>query len=692
MLNNERRSSATGQTAAQRPLPLHARLEGPANYAQGLQLAWDVNMPFPTREATMYLSSLGGEQAATRPFVRDVLQVDDIEGARPHAKGYDFSDKPEDTKFLDHTRQLHGRWMRNKPFHCLSNHDIPGTQPRKRGDNITDSKRRVDPLCPKYVLPTAVESPATPPRFVRDSMAFFDQDPRMKRHVVSEHMTTKPSSTMHNVEGGYPVASQCGASEATMRQMRQTAKPRSLSVADIGFPRATGAHVQVPLGGGSQPRRQHERNPLEPVYAWGTNTTAPPAETQQGTTPGKKVDSEKPRACWVPPCRPVVTPFPPAAASVPVDTAPAALPSEEKFEAVTASSIRGPTHEPDRRHSAGGKRGSCLPRPAVSGAVAKENASGGLSRPDFKREQAADGQSVGPGEPFMGTEPFGDNLRVELLSQRPPEMPAGRSTWGPGRVAESTARPTSATQRSEFGSSRPTSGVSGNLPLSTAGAGVALRAGSDAPSSCGMGYPAFDEPFASKSRPYSGQASDSGAGSARADQWSSWPQCCTGDQARPDDRGGRTSWGRPPLPAGARKPAPASQAALDPTSRMSTPCGPPGQLRASSCDARPRLQAHAFTTSPMPNNMMGTPLSSSATRRPQSAGSFRQEFVQPQHGGTTGMPHNKQQPQSSSTTTRPHSAGSIRREFAPRHEASGGARSQRPNSAVQRLDRFVDWN
>lgn len=99
------------------------------------------------------------------------LKTNDIQGAQPKLKGYQFVQKPEfgnSVQGIDgaEPRKLHQPIER--PTHSLTTHDIYKAVPSK--GEFQTKRTGHNPLEPNYQLPHYNLKPPTPPMFLRDSI------------------------------------------------------------------------------------------------------------------------------------------------------------------------------------------------------------------------------------------------------------------------------------------------------------------------------------------------------------------------------------------------------------------------------------------------------------------------------------------------------------------------------------------
>lgn len=105
------------------------------------------------------------------------LRTDDIEGAKPALKGYQYINKPDfaySTQDIEKARPNKLHQALDKPNFNLSTRDIYKAYPNK-GEFVTNRIGN-NPLMPVYKLPSFETKPITPPKFLRDSIGISDID------------------------------------------------------------------------------------------------------------------------------------------------------------------------------------------------------------------------------------------------------------------------------------------------------------------------------------------------------------------------------------------------------------------------------------------------------------------------------------------------------------------------------------
>ena len=170
----------------------------------------DFNYPSLNRKDLMYLSTLTNNDFKMRKFKQlhtnrnwsiNLYNLD-IEGSSPRKFGafnqkIDYSNKNDDID-KSSPRRLHIKL--NKPEYNLSNSDIEYSQPHCVKCKIT---RHLDPLEPKYNLPTSPEYPPYKPRFIRDSMKVDDIQGAKPRKIVSQNLL-RESLKNNDVKDSWP--------------------------------------------------------------------------------------------------------------------------------------------------------------------------------------------------------------------------------------------------------------------------------------------------------------------------------------------------------------------------------------------------------------------------------------------------------------------------------------------------------
>lgn len=165
------------------------------------------------------------------------LQTEDILGAQPLLKGYQYLNKPEyinQTQDIEkaYPKQLHQKLR--KPDLSLEIADIEGTKPR----HLEFTTNRVtNPLNPVYKLPSYETRAATPPRFIRDALVSDDIEGSKPRKV--DKWQTRDHISIKDIDG------------ARAKPPRQVIKPDFMDTKDI-------------IAKGFVSKRS--TNPLEPEY------------------------------------------------------------------------------------------------------------------------------------------------------------------------------------------------------------------------------------------------------------------------------------------------------------------------------------------------------------------------------------------------------------------------------------------
>jgi hypothetical protein len=102
------------------------------------------------------------------------LMTEDIEGAKPFLKGYQYLNKPEYSNSTTNIEKASSKALHsslNKPEFNLKTSDIEKAQSSL---GHFKSTRMTNPLNPIYKLPSFEVRPITPPKFVRDSIQVSD--------------------------------------------------------------------------------------------------------------------------------------------------------------------------------------------------------------------------------------------------------------------------------------------------------------------------------------------------------------------------------------------------------------------------------------------------------------------------------------------------------------------------------------
>jgi len=170
----------------------------------------DFNYPSLNRKDLMYLSTLTNNDFKMRKFKQlhtnrnwsiNLYNLD-IEGSSPRKFGafnqkIDYTNKNDDID-KSSPRRLHIKL--NKPEYNLSNSDIEYSQPHCVKCKIT---RHLNPLEPKYNLPTSPEYPPYEPRFIRDSIKVDDIEGAKPRKIVSQNLL-RESLKNNDVKDSWP--------------------------------------------------------------------------------------------------------------------------------------------------------------------------------------------------------------------------------------------------------------------------------------------------------------------------------------------------------------------------------------------------------------------------------------------------------------------------------------------------------
>ena len=155
----------------------------------------DFNYPSLNRKDLMYLSTLNNNDFPIRKFKQlhtnrnwsINLYNMDIEGSSPRKFGafnqkIDYTNKNDDIE-KSCPKRLHIKL--NKPEYNLSNSDIEYSKPNCVTCKI---QRHLNPLEPKYILPTSPDYPPYEPKFIRDSISVDDIEGAKPRKIVSQNV------------------------------------------------------------------------------------------------------------------------------------------------------------------------------------------------------------------------------------------------------------------------------------------------------------------------------------------------------------------------------------------------------------------------------------------------------------------------------------------------------------------------
>ncbi|CAG9312313.1 unnamed protein product [Blepharisma stoltei] len=164
--------------------------------------------PFPTRKDLMYLSTITPEDVPPKKkhwgsTSLTSLVTDDIEGAKPALKGYQYVNKP-DFAYTAHDiekaqpSKLHQAL--NKPNFNLNTKDIFKAYPNKA--EFVTNRIGHNPLMPVYKLPSFETRPITPPKFVRDSIQITDIDGTKPEAYFK--WQTRNSMNITDIDGARP--------------------------------------------------------------------------------------------------------------------------------------------------------------------------------------------------------------------------------------------------------------------------------------------------------------------------------------------------------------------------------------------------------------------------------------------------------------------------------------------------------
>ncbi|KAG5182261.1 hypothetical protein JKP88DRAFT_164721, partial [Tribonema minus] len=256
--------------------------------------------PLPPEYATMNLTAGGvctvpKEQTSRgwtvrRLATRDVMRVDDIDGARTHIPVANITKRPDLYNVNDISGACSLRLHResNKPDTTLLCADVNGLTLRRR--EFLRTERHVDPLDPDYKLPSYTAAPPPQPKFVRDSYSVDDIEGTHPKPLYRYQQRENHSAD--DIEG-----TKCGWKPRHARA-RAEAPPLdyALNVKDItdsGF------------------KTQRCTNPLVPVYrCYGKEIADDPVESRPRALPPQKnapffslttADIEGAQPGWKPP-------------------------------------------------------------------------------------------------------------------------------------------------------------------------------------------------------------------------------------------------------------------------------------------------------------------------------------------------------------------------------------------------------
>lgn len=175
-------------------------------------MLWPNTHCFPSRSKTNLdsLMSLSTIQSDDAPSKRKVFKqrpvtsliTEDIEGAKPLLKGYQYINKPEYSNSTNDIEKSSAKPLHpslNKPEYNLKTSDIDKAQ-----SNLSNFKstRFTNPLNPVYKLPSYEVKPVTPPKFVRDSINIDDisgaKPEKYFKYATRDHINVR------DIEGAKP--------------------------------------------------------------------------------------------------------------------------------------------------------------------------------------------------------------------------------------------------------------------------------------------------------------------------------------------------------------------------------------------------------------------------------------------------------------------------------------------------------
>jgi len=166
------------------------------------------NYPNPTRNDTMYLSTLKGNEHFTRKtFYKDRspnLDITDIERAQPKYQGIKNRNAES---FCNRNDDIAGSFPKklhqplSKIYYNLKNDDIHGTKPQSH--KFVTTREPSNPLNPMYKLPHTEVRVATPPKFVRDHIDIKDIDGARPNPYTKWNIDRK-TNLVDDIDGARP--------------------------------------------------------------------------------------------------------------------------------------------------------------------------------------------------------------------------------------------------------------------------------------------------------------------------------------------------------------------------------------------------------------------------------------------------------------------------------------------------------
>lgn len=161
-------------------------------------------------EGLMALSSLAPSEFPPKHTVfhrswSQALQTNDIEGAQPILRGYQYFRKPEfgyTTSDIERAQPMPQVSAVAKTGFSLTSSDIPFARPQKVA--YQTARLGTNPLDPVYKLPSFQTKPTTPPRFIRDAHSVEVTDIQdIEGAQARQFMRWKPRESMKldDIEG-----------------------------------------------------------------------------------------------------------------------------------------------------------------------------------------------------------------------------------------------------------------------------------------------------------------------------------------------------------------------------------------------------------------------------------------------------------------------------------------------------------
>ena len=170
----------------------------------------DFNYPSLNRKDSMYLSTLTNKDFPLKKFKQLHTNRDwsinlynlDIEGSSPRKfdtfnQKISFINKNDDIE-LSSPKQLHIKL--NKPEYNLTNLDIESSTPKCVRCKI---KRNLNPLSPKYNLPSNIEYPPYIPKFIRDNINIHDINGAQPKKIKN-YGKLKESLKIDDIKDSWP--------------------------------------------------------------------------------------------------------------------------------------------------------------------------------------------------------------------------------------------------------------------------------------------------------------------------------------------------------------------------------------------------------------------------------------------------------------------------------------------------------